>query len=48
MVGAHRAREIRGEIFRRVDLWDGGPHAGLVGGVEAEGDALEVRTISVG
>ena len=32
-----RAREIRARITRRIDLWERGHHAGLVGDAEAKG-----------
>ena len=38
-----RAREIRVQITRRMDLWERGLHAGLVGDDEAEGDTREGR-----
>ena len=41
--GLCRAWEIRARITRRVDLWEKGQHAGLVGDAEAEGDAQEGR-----
>ena len=37
MLGVHRVQEIRARITRRMDLWDRGLHAGLVGDAEAEG-----------
>ena len=39
-----RAREIRARITRRMDLWERGQHAGLVGDAEAEGAACEGRS----
>ena len=42
-LGVHRAREIRVRITRRMELWERGQHAGLVGDAEAEGAAQEVR-----
>ena len=44
--GIHRAGEIRAWITRRIDLWDRGLHAGLVGDDEAEGAAREGRAAS--
>ena len=44
--GVHRAREIRARITRRMDLWERGHHAGLVGDAEAEGDEREGRAAS--
>ena len=43
MLGDRRAREIRARITRRMDLWERGQHAGLVGDAEAEGAAHEGR-----
>ena len=43
MLGVRRAREIRARITRRMDLWERGHHAGLVGDAEAEGDSHEGR-----
>ena len=40
-LGFHRAQEIRARITRRMDLWERGQHAGLVGDTEAEGAARE-------
>ena len=31
-LGAHKAKEIQARINRRLDLWERGIHAGLVGG----------------
>ena len=42
-LGICRAREIWARITRRMDLWERGQHAGLVGDAEAEGDAREGR-----
>ena len=42
-MGVRRAREIRDRITRRMDLWERGQHAGLVGEAEAEGAAHEGR-----
>ena len=42
-LGIRRAREIRSGITRRMDLWERGKHAGLVGYAEAEGAACEGR-----
>ena len=42
-LGVRRAREIRARITRRMDLWERGQHAGLVGDAEAEGAAREGR-----
>ena len=39
MLGVCRAKEIRARITRRMDLWDKGLHAGLVGDTESEGSA---------
>ena len=38
-LGIRRAREIRARITQRMDLWESGMHAGLVGDAEAEGAA---------
>ena len=43
MLGVRRAREIRARITRRMDLWERGQHAGLVGDAEAEGADQEGR-----
>ena len=42
-LGVRRAQEIRARITRRMDLWERGHHAGLVGDAEAEGDSCEGR-----
>ena len=42
-LGVRRAREIRAWITRRMDLWERGQHAGLVGDAEAEGAARKGR-----
>ena len=42
-LGVRRAREIRARITRRMDLWERGQHAGLVGDAEAEGAARKGR-----
>ena len=42
-LGVRRAREIRARITRRMDLWDRGPYAGLVGDAKAEGADCEGR-----
>ena len=42
-LGILRAREIRARITRRMDLWERGHHAGLVGDAEAEGAARKGR-----
>ena len=42
-LGVRQAREIRARITRRMDLWERGQHAGLVGDAEAEGAAREGR-----
>ena len=42
-MGVPRAREIRVRITRRMDLWERGQHAGLVGDAEVEGAAREGR-----
>ena len=47
-LGVRRAREIRARITRRMDLWERGQHAGLVGNAEAEAAAQEVRAASGG
>ena len=48
MLGIQRAIEIQEQITRRMDLWERGLHAGLVGDAEAEGAAREVRAASGG
>ena len=47
-LGVRRAREIRLRITRRMDLWERGLHAGLVGDAKAEGAAQEGRAASGG
>ena len=42
-LGIRRAREIWARITRRMDLWERGQNAGLVGDAEAEGAAREGR-----
>ena len=42
-LGVRRARDIRAQISRRMDLWERGIHAGLVGDAEAEGAARKDR-----
>ena len=46
--GVRRAQEIRARITRRMDLWERGLHAGLVGDAKAEGAAHEGRAASGG
>ena len=36
-----RAKDIREQIIRRMDIWERGFHTVLVGGVEAEGASKE-------
>ena len=43
-LGVRRAREIRARITRRMDLWERGQHAGLMGDAKAEGAAREGRS----
>ena len=43
MLGVRWAREIWARITRRMDLWERGQHAGLVGDAEAEGAARDSR-----
>ena len=38
-LGAHKDREIQAKIDRRLDLWERGIHAGLVGDALAGGRA---------
>ena len=38
-IGARKAREIRDKTDLRLDLWERGTHAGLVGDTLAEGRA---------
>ena len=47
-LGVRRAREIRARITRRMDLWERGQHAGLVGETEAEGATRKGRDASDG
>ena len=44
--GVRRVREIRARITRRIDLWERGQHAGLVGDAKEEGVAQEGRSAS--
>ena len=46
MMGFRRAKEIRAQIARRMDLWERVLHTRLVGDAEAEGDAREGRATS--
>ena len=46
MLRVRRAKEIQANITRRMDLWERGLHAGLVGDSEAQGDAREGRAAS--
>ena len=48
MMGVRRAREIGAWITRRMDLWERGIHAGLLGDAEVEGASREVRAASGG
>ena len=48
MLGVPRAKEIRARITRRIDLWEKGLHAGLVGDAKAGGADREVRAASGG
>ena len=47
-LGVHRAREIRDQITRRMDLWERGLHADLAGDAEEEGASREGRAASGG
>ena len=47
-LGVRQAREIRSRITRRMDLWERGQHAGLVGDAKVEGAAQEGRAASGG
>ena len=47
-LGVRRAQEIRARITRCRDLWERGPHAGLIGDAKAEGAAREGRSASGG
>ena len=38
-LGVRRAQEIWARITRRMELWERGQHAGLVGDAETEGAA---------
>ena len=46
MLGVHRAKEIWARITRRMNLWERGLHADLVGDSEAEGADREGRAAS--
>ena len=48
MLSVCRARDIRSWITRRMDLWEKGQHAGLVGDAESKGAAHEGRAASGG
>ena len=43
-LGVHRAREVNSRISKRMDLWERGLHAVLVGDADAEGAAREGRS----
>ena len=45
-LGIRRAQKIWARITRRMDLWERGLHAGLVGDTKAEGAAREGRAAS--
>ena len=45
-LGVCRSKGIRARIMRRMDLWERGLHAGLVGDAEAEGAAREGIDVS--
>ena len=47
-LGIRRAKEIRAQITRQMDLWERGIHTGLVGDAKAEGAAKEGRAASGG
>ena len=47
-LGVRQAREIQARIMRRMDLWEIGQQAGLVGDAKEEGDAQEGRAASGG
>ena len=48
MLGVRRAREIWARLMRRMDLWERGLRAGLVGNADVEGAAREGRAASGG
>ena len=48
MLGICRAKEIRAQITRQMDLWERGLHTGLVGDVKQEGSIREGRDASGG
>ena len=48
MLGIRRAKDIQARITRRMDHWERGIHAGLVGEAEAEGADMEGRVTSGG
>ena len=48
MLGVCSAKDIRSQITRRMDLWERGLHAGLVGDAAAKGDAREGRVAREG
>ena len=45
-LGVSRSKEICARITSRIDLWERGLHAGLVGGAEAEGASREGKAAS--
>ena len=45
-LGVRRTKEIQDRITRRMEIWERGLHAGLVGDPEAEGAAREGRPAS--
>ena len=47
-LGVRSANDIRDRITKRMDLWERGIHAGLVGDAEVEGSAREGRSASGG
>ena len=47
-LGVRRDQEILARLTQRMDLWERGLHAGLVGDAEAEGAAREGRAASGG
>ena len=48
MLSVPRAYEIWARITRRIELWERGLHAGLVGDAKVEEAAREVRVASGG
>ena len=44
-IGMHQDKEIRLRVYQRLNLWEAGSHDGLLGGMEAKGEAREGRVL---